>query len=273
LKNNFILFFATFFLFVIDSFAVDSTTLNGTLQVTNVATFKYKLVLSSTKKANEYVGYSILDEAGTNETKSSVKVKLLKEQKSLLIQELKLISTKSKETSFCFVNGGVTIDTSKRSIKGMFVGKDEENKICGRGIIKFDFTQKISNYFGLSSEKQEIISEQPTILKNNNKEKFNVMDSMIHVWIWDGGIEDGDSLALFHNNNKIGADFLILNSEKKLSIKLVKGDNVISIRSINEGAHPPNSANFRVFNSSIDKKLTTYLKKNESAEIIINLVN
>ena len=121
----------------------DSLTFDGTLSVKGAATYKYKIVVGL--HDGKWLGYSLLDAAGPNETKTSLSVQFVKEKKAMAFAEKKLLATKSKEQSFCVVGGALKMNDKGSQVKGFFLGQDEQKKLCGSGTIKLSVPDKAKN--------------------------------------------------------------------------------------------------------------------------------
>lgn len=64
----------------------------------------------------------------------------------------------------------------------------------------------------------------------------------LQIEIWDSGIEDGDIVDIFLNENKVLSNFKILKKHTILHVNLKDRNNVITIVAISEGTHRPNTA-------------------------------
>lgn len=118
----------------------DSLYFSGTLLISHSESYKYSIIIS--KNNDKWTGYSLLDEGGINETKTSLTAQFLKAKKAMIFSEKKLISTKSKENNFCYINGLLKINRRKTELSGYFMGQDEQKKMCGRGTIQLNVPEK-----------------------------------------------------------------------------------------------------------------------------------
>jgi hypothetical protein len=92
----------------------DSLYFSGTLLISHSESYKYSIIIG--KNNDKWTGYSLLDEGGINETKTSLTAQFLKAKKAMIFSEKKLISTKSKESNFCYINGLLKINRSPNSV-------------------------------------------------------------------------------------------------------------------------------------------------------------
>lgn len=240
----------------------DSITMEGTLSVSKANIYKYKLVVGLS--GGKWLGYSLLDAGGLNETKSSVSVHFMKEKESMIFAEKSLISSKSKETSFCSVGGLLKMNKKKNEAKGYFLGQDEKKKMCGNGTIRLSLPEQAKKLMTPDGIKDTNIS---SIVTSQKSETFEVKNAQINIEVWDGGLNDQDSLMISLNNNVVVPPFLISTEKKIVTINLKKGENIIKIKALNEGTEPPNSARILVIDQNIKFPIVSFLRKNEEATI------
>lgn len=261
-------FFAIIILFAAqsDGFAQvsDSMVFNGTLSVHKSSSFKYKLVIGN--NAGKWGGYSILDQGGPNETKSSVTVQFVKQKEAMIFAEKTLISTKSNEKNFCFVGGLLKMNDKKNQVKGFFLGQDDKKKMCGSGSVKLSMPEKAKILMTPDGTKDTNIS---AIVTSQKSETFDVKNGEVQLEVWDGGISDQDSLTVSLNGQIIEDPFQISAEKKIINIKLKKGENNIKIKALNEGAEPPNSARFLLRDQGDRFPVVSFLRKGEEATIKI----
>jgi hypothetical protein len=240
----------------------DSISMEGSLSVYNGATFKYKLRFASINLK----GYSLLDEGGPNETKSSVTIKYQRAQQALVFAEKKLLQTKLKEKNFCFVGGMLKIDEQKKYAKGFFLGQDEHKKMCGTGSVKLRVPPQLMEALSRTDSNDVAIK---SIITSQQSDTLVVKNGSINIEIWDGGLNDDDSLSLSLNGQLVIPPFRIQNEKRIISIRLNRGYNSIVLKALNEGTQPPNSARISVVDQSINSPLVSFLRKNETAQLIL----
>ncbi len=242
----------------------DSLYFSGTLLISRAASFKYKIVVTSSN--DKWIGYSLLDEGGINETKTSLTAQFLKGKKAMVFSEKKLISSKSKEINFCYINGLLKINHRKTELSGYFIGQDEQKKMCGSGTVQLNVPEKAKILMTPDGSKDTNMS---AIVTNHNTESFTVRNGAIKLEIWDGGLNDNDSISILVNKELLIEPFQITNEKKIIAIKLKKGENIITIKALNEGLEPPNSARMMITDGNNRYPIVSFLKKNEEAAIKI----
>lgn len=240
----------------------DTLIMSGTLSVHKAASFKYKLIVGN--NAGKWNGYSILDEGGPNETKSSVSVQFVKEKSAMAFAEKTLISTKSKEKSFCFVGGLLKMNDKKNQVKGFFLGQDDKKKMCGSGSVKLNLPEKAIILMTPDGTKDTNIS---AIVTSKKSETFEVKNGEVQLEVWDGGITDQDSLTVSLNGSIIETPFQITADKKVIQIKLKKGENIIKIKALNEGTQAPNSARILLIDQGNRFPVVSFLRKDEEATL------
>lgn len=236
--------------------------MNGTLSVHKAATFKYKLVIGN--KGGKWNGYSLLDEGGPNETKSTVSVQFMKEKEAMVFAEKTLISTKSNEKSFCFVGGLLKMTEKKSQVKGFFLGQDDKKKMCGSGTVKLNLPEQAKILMTPDGTKDTNIS---AIVTSKKSESFEVKNAEVQIEVWDGGLADQDSLSVSLNGQIIEAPFQITAEKKIINVRLKKGENVIKIKALNEGTEAPNSARILLIDQGTKFPVVSFLRKDEEATI------
>lgn len=245
--------------------AQDSLSFNGTLSVSKGDTYKYKLVIGK-DASGKWKGYSVLDEHGVNDTRSSVAVQFSKEKASMVFAEKALLSSKSSSAAFCFVGGLLKMDTKKNVVKGFFAGKDAQNKLCGTGNVRFTIPQSAVALMTPDGTKDSVSSGVLTRFKS---ETFTASGSTVSLQIWDGGVQDHDSLTITLNDKIVLAPFEISSEKRTVSLELQKGNNILRIRALNEGDEKPNSARILLSDQGGQFSLVSFLKENEEARVVI----
>lgn len=264
-----ILFITAFAFSFLNSFAQqDTITMEGTLSLTKSDTYKYKLVVGLSE--GKWKGYSVLDAGGPNETSSTVSVQFSKEKKSLMFAEKTLIATKSKESNFCFVGGGLKMNDKKNGLKGFFVGQDNKKSICGTGTIKLNLPEAAKVLMTPDGTK-DTNTNNVKLLTGFRSETFKVNNPEVQLEIWDGGVNDHDSLSISLNGVTIMPGFEIVTDKKIITLKLKKGENVLKINALNEGLEAPNSARIAIIDQNNKFALVSFLKDKQEATVKIKL--
>lgn len=244
----------------------DSISLNGTLRLSKSDTYQYKLVAGLAD--GKWQGYSVLDAGGPNETKSTVVLLFSKEKKTMMFTEKLLISSKSKETSFCFVGGVLKMNEQKNEIKGFFLGQDEKKKMCGSGTVKFNLPEAVRSLMTPDGTKDTNVA---AVVTKSRSGSFRVNNARVQLELWDGGVNDHDSLMVTLNNVMVIPAFEITNVKKVVTLQLKKGENILKITALNEGAEPPNSARINIIDQDQQHAVVSFLKKYEDAVVKIKL--
>ena len=240
--------------------------LNGSISINNGSTYKYKLVVADSQ--GNWNGYSVLDESGPNETKSSITLKFIKEKKALLFTEKKLISSKSGETTFCSIGGLMKMNDKKTGVKGIFMGRDEKNKFCGSGSVKLSLPKEAVALMTPDGTKDTNTASLVTSFKS---ESFKVSNARIQLEIWDGGLQDHDSISVSLNNEIILPAFEIANEKRIVTLNLKKGENILKIKALNEGDEAPNSARIGIIDQNSKYSVVSFLNGKEEATVKIKL--
>ncbi|MFA6151620.1 MAG: hypothetical protein WC716_09900 [Chitinophagaceae bacterium] len=244
----------------------DSVLMKGTITVGKTDTYTYKIVATETN--GSWIGYSLLDESGPNETKTSVTLQFSKEKSGLTFSEQKFISSKSTEKNFCFIGGALKMNVKTNSVKGFFLGKDGNGKFCGNGSIKLNINETAKKLLTPDGTKD---TNANAIITSFRSESIKVTAEKIQIELWDGGINDHDSISVSLNKNVLLPALEILNEKRTLDISLQKGENIFKIKALNEGNKAPNSVQIRILDKDKQYKVISFLKSNEESTIKIKL--
>lgn len=92
----------------------------------------------------------------------------------------------------------------------------------------------------------------------------------ITLELWDGQVEDGDSISLRLNGKWIATGFPVKNALQKIPIRLQRGENVLLFMADNLGKIPPNTAELRIRYGSRTRTLglNTDMKKNNEIRLV-----
>lgn len=244
----------------------DSVVMNGTITVDKQDNYKYKLVAAESN--GKWLGYSLLDEGGANETKTSVSLQFSKEKSGVTFSEQKFISSKSAEKNFCFIGGALKMNEKTNSVKGFFLGKDENGKFCGNGSIKLSINETAKK---LLTPDGTIDTNANAIITSFKSQTFKVTSANIEIELWDGGINDHDSISVSLNKSVLIPALEILQDKKTIKVNLQKGENIFKIKALNEGNKAPNSVQIRILDKDKQYKVISFLKTNEESTIKIKL--
>jgi len=242
----------------------DSLRFKGSLSVSKGSTYNYTVVL--TQQNGKWSGYSLLDPGGPNETKSSLTAQFSKETEAFVLTEKKLLYSKSSMKDFCYVGGVVKVVPKKNELRGFFAGKDEHNKPCGTGTLRFNLPDAAKPFLTPDGTRDTNMIVPLTKL---NTESFKAAGKQVILEIWDGGVEDHDSLTVLLNDRVLMPGFEITATKRSITIDLQKGKNILKVRALNEGNEKPNSARIVLMDSGNKLTLASFLKEQEEAKIEI----
>lgn len=93
----------------------------------------------------------------------------------------------------------------------------------------------------------------------------------ISLELWDGQVEDSDSISLSLNGKWITTGFPVKKELQKIAVRLQPGENTLLFMADNLGRIPPNTAELRVRFGSKTKTLglSTDMKKNNEIRIVL----
>jgi hypothetical protein len=262
-KYTFYFLLAVFFSLQARASASDTLVFSGSLSVSGAATYKYKVVVVA--KEGRWRGYSVLDEGGADETKSSVGAQFSKEKGGMVFTEYGVLSSKSKEQSFCFVNAVLKL-SGKSMLKGFFMGHDKQKNMCGNGTLKLSAPPAAVQLMKPDGTRDTM----PKIVTEAISQSFQTTSKEVYLELWDGGAMDQDSLTVSLNGTIIAPAFEITAQRRKVSMSLKKGMNTISIKALNEGSQAPNSARIYFDDGTDHYTLVSYLKTGQEATIKVN---
>lgn len=238
----------------------DSLIFVGSLSVRGADTYKYKVVVAATE--GRWRGYSVLDEGGADETKSSVGAQFSKEKGGMVFTEYSVLSSRSKEQSFCFINAVLKLN-GKGVLKGFFIGHDKQKNICGNGNVKLTAPAAAIAFMKPDGTRDTM----PKIVTETISQSFRTSSPEVYLELWDGGALDQDSLSVSLNGVLVAEPFEISATRRKIPMKLNTGVNIISIKAYNEGSQPPNSARIYFIDGTEHYTLVSYLKEGQEARI------
>jgi hypothetical protein len=95
--------------------------------------------------------------------------------------------------------------------------------------------------------------------------------SAIVLEIWDGEVQDGDSISLRLNGNWLTTGFPVKNAVQKIPVKLQPGENELLFMANNLGSIPPNTAELRIRYGQKTQvlRLSTDLRKNNKIKLML----
>ena len=213
-------------------------------------------------------GYSFTDLNGKHETKATI-VGRYDDKKNLLeFREIDIVYTKStlKELDFCnvYFTGDMRRLNGKSKIEGTFKGYYDDLTSCIDGELFMSAAQKIQQ----RNEKLQKRVDRSSRVPDSVKQKFNLdkmfnryakndlkggeqlnifwKDEYLKLIIWDDGEVDGDQIDLTINGNKILDAYSPVAKRKEIELSLIDPVNTISLKAINLGVKPPNTAKIQL---------------------------
>jgi hypothetical protein len=95
--------------------------------------------------------------------------------------------------------------------------------------------------------------------------------SAIVLELWDGEVQDGDSISLRLNGKWVTTGFPVRNAVQKIPIRLQRGENELLFMADNLGSIPPNTAELRIRYGQQTKvlRLSTDMRKNNTIKLIL----
>lgn len=93
----------------------------------------------------------------------------------------------------------------------------------------------------------------------------------IAIELWDGAVQDGDSISLRLNGKWITTGFPVRNAVQKIPIRLQPGENELLFMADNLGSISPNTAELRIRygNKTHSLRLSTDMRKNNTIKLIL----
>lgn len=254
-----------------------SSTYIGTIEFRDVGKFTYQLDL---KLNNSNIsGYSITNPGLANETKANI-YGTIKPDGSVEFMETSILKTniKDKSTLFCFIDATLTLkkQAGQETLEGKFKGNDQKGLFCGDGDI---LLVKKATELRDSSKAQIVGIREPLIVKdkplktnalsNTSVNKVFYSGKNIKIRVYDSGYLDGDEISVRHNSTVLSARHSLTKEGKEFALSLSSDkENMIEIKTLNEGFSPPNTATIDI--TFQDGKMATY-QLNAPANTLIKL--
>ncbi|PPK93694.1 hypothetical protein LY01_02478 [Nonlabens xylanidelens] len=213
-------------------------------------------------------GYSFTDLNGKHETKATIVGRYDDKKNQLEFREIDIVYTKStlKELDFCnvYFTGDMRRLNGKSKIEGTFKGYYDDLTSCIDGELFMSAAQKIQK----RNEKLQKRVDRSSRVPDSVKQKFD-LDKMFNryakndlkggeqlniFWkeeylkliIWDDGEVDGDQIDLTINGNKILDAYSPVAKKKEMELSLIDPVNTISLKAVNLGVKPPNTAKIQL---------------------------
>lgn len=282
----------SFFLIFFSSFVSSNTSYEfyGVLKLNgkDESAISYKIVF--TESNGKINGYSITDITGEHETKNIIAGTYDAKTKILVISEKNIVYTKStiSDDLFCFVNftSKIKLESNKTKLKGDFSGLFKNKKKCINGTFELigsstvnKLLQKVNKRIQKSDElkTEEKVKYNPIKIfdslqtqqmsANQNLNIFNNGQKLTFA-IWDNGVEDGDLINFYHNNQLLLKNYMVTSQKKKLDVLLSGISNEFVIEAINQGSQGLNTA-MVVVEGDQSVSFQTNLLEKETAKVTI----
>lgn len=282
----------SFFLIFFSSFVSSTTSYEfyGVLKLNgkDESAISYKIVF--TESNGKINGYSITDITGEHETKNIIAGTYDAKTKILVISEKNIVYTKStiSDDLFCFVNftSKIKLESNKTKLKGDFSGLFKNKKKCINGTFELigsstvnKLLQKVNKRIQKSDElkTEEKVKYNPIKIfdslqtqqmsANQNLNIFNNGQKLTFA-IWDNGVEDGDLINFYHNNQLLLKNYMVTSQKKKLDVLLSSISNEFVIEAINQGSQGLNTA-MVVVEGDQSVSFQTNLLEKETAKVTI----
>ena len=261
----------------------------GLLKLPDSSLIPYKLDFKESE--GKIYGFSYTDLNGEHETKSRIVGRYDDRKNNLEFREVELIYTKSNmaETTFCnvYFDGSMRRLNGKSKIEGTFKGYYDDLTNCINGELYMSAAQKIQKRNKKFQRKIDRTDRVPDSIKekinldkmfnryakNDLKggEQLNILwkEDYLKLIIWDDGEVDGDQIDLTINGNRILNAYSPVSKKKEMVLTLKDSVNTISLKAINLGTKPPNTAKIQLVNKDgeiID--LASNLQLNEEVKFV-----
>jgi hypothetical protein len=280
-------------------------TLKGYMGVQGGESFHYDLRLKDSV-GNILSGYSSTYATPENDVQTYVVAELDRVSKTLHIKESTIVHNnyfKSK-VIICLVESNLKYSSLEKNLYGKLITVTAGNGAnCSNGSISFSDKNEIDQLFNprakaitpiaaampkpVASRPTRVIYDtvapaprqtqpaapkapvQATITEGKDKTYDWTSDEIV-LDIWDGNAVDNDQVTISYNGNEVLKDYTLTSGKKQLKFPVGGNElNIISIRAINEGAEPPNTANITITDGSTKYDIMAYNKFGKIALIKI----
>lgn len=265
----------------------------GAIVIGNKEVQSYKIVYEM--EGDKVMGYSLSDLNGKGETKCLIKGQMNRKSKTLIFEELQVVSTKSNVPldEFCLmkVQGQFEKKLGKEIFQGSFSSVPQKPDLeCERGSIIMTSTKTLYEVAGKISNKIDSVSSKDSMGQLINSKlsdlkglkgieeithasvtKYKWRSDSVKIEIWDDKLEDGDKVAIYKNGELFIKEMTITNLPKSIHLGFGSSQKIeIKVKALSEGTHPPNTVKITLQDKSDKQLLITQLKKNEEATIILS---
>ncbi len=263
----------------------------GSLKLANGQIITYKLNYTLLSKG-KIEGTTITDFNGKDNTTSTIEGTFNAKKNTISFKEVDNLSTKStlKTKAFCFLNvenAAIKKQMDKTILSGNFVAKYADGRNCIAGKLYMIAADDLNEAFqeitksnliknkdtaNMLIEKYNTLlqSSQKTILKTNDVYKVNWISNKIEIEIVDTQKPDNDQVSIFIDDVPVLENYLVTQTIKTLTIPFVNNTCTITIKAIDEGIQPPNTASFTLKDGGKLIPVMSQLKKGETTFIQLN---
>jgi len=252
---------------------LSNSTFIGSIMLEDKRSYSYKLHFEADSPA--LVGYTVTDLQGPQETKSRIKGKYNAQKKQITFEEITIIKSKAKigPDDFCLVHTQLKLGKKLGMpiLKGNFTGyKTDGTTICAKGKIALIGEEALQKKLEALAPKDSSIKSMfkesaaeavaaPTKefvphlrkLSPGSSTDINTDASYATVEIWDSEANDGDIISISCNQELVLNRYSITTTPKVLKIALKEGLNTLTLKAIDEGKEPPNTAKLKI---TLDKE-------------------
>jgi len=260
----------------------DVTKYLGIIDVENVGQFTFMLTYKT--EGNVISGNTVTNAGNKNETKAYITGKVNTDG-SIEFSETNILKTniKDKSTTFCMVSSKLKKSTKLglEILEGRFKGTDKKNNFCGAGNIHLVkkvtvIPDSVKMVIAAALKDSVTINNKPGVVKqlstvSLNKVYCNLKN--VRVRLYDSGYIDGDEISINYNGRKVDPKYLLTKEGGVFLFNIEKQqDNIILIRTLNEGLNSPNTATIDI--TSAPGHIDTYqFNAPANSTIAVQLIN
>jgi hypothetical protein len=270
-------------------------TLKGYMGVQGGESFHYDLKLKDST-GNLLSGYSSTYSNPENDVQTYVVAEIDRSAKTLHIKESTIIHNNYFKSNviICLVESNLKYSSLEKNLFGKLITVTAGNGAnCSNGSISFSDKNEIDNLFNpaaktvapvaaantpkpVAVKPKRIIYDtlpatprytpppapkqpiQATITEGKDK-TYDWTSNEIILEIWDGNSVDNDQVTVSYNGNDVLKDYTLTSNKKQLKLPIGGNElNIISIKAINEGAEPPNTANITIKDGNTNYDIMAY---------------
>lgn len=247
---------------------LSNSTFIGSIMLEDKRSYTYKLHFEADSPS--LVGYTVTDLQGALETKSRIKGRYNSKKKQITYEETAIIKSKAKigPDDFCLVHTQLKLGKKlgMPTLRGSFTGyKTDGTTVCAKGKIALigeeALQKKLEALVPKDSSIKSMFKESPSEVVAIPTKEFvphlrklspgastdiNTDASYATVEIWDSEANDGDIISISCNQELILNKYSITTTPKVLKINLKEGLNTLTLKAIDEGKEPPNTAKLKI---------------------------